>query len=127
MKCNSFILKFSIQFASINLNGSQKEGSHFLNLLQKEGTTWKRGGRGGPSEKAGSNPQENSDTMKTSNLFLIIFLYLYQTFSVGQLYHFTEWSPFEFWIYWGSYLKKPIAKIGYFALRKKEPNKILSS
>ena len=35
----------SLQFTCTNLYGSQKEGGNFLNLLQKEGSTWK-GGRG---------------------------------------------------------------------------------
>ena len=42
-----------------NLNGSQKEGGNFLNLLQREGTQ-KRGGN--PQEKGGrgyNNPGRN--------------------------------------------------------------------
>ena len=43
MKQNTFILKCFLQFMYPNLNGSQKEGGNFLNLLQREGTQ-KRGG-----------------------------------------------------------------------------------
>ena len=52
-----------LQFICTNLDGSQKEWSNFLNLLQKEGVTQKGGG-GVPSEKAeegGSNPGENNE------------------------------------------------------------------
>ena len=42
-KCNSFILKCFIQFACTNLDGSQKKGINFLNLLQKEDGTQKEG------------------------------------------------------------------------------------
>ena len=64
-KCNAFILKCFLQFICTNLDGSQKESSNFLNLLQKEGVTQKgEGGGGVPSEKAeegGSNPGENNE------------------------------------------------------------------
>ena len=59
-KCDSFIL-FFIQFACINLDGSQKEEHNILNLLQKEGGPRKggvsseKGGGGGP------NPGGNCD------------------------------------------------------------------
>ena len=46
MKGNTFILKYFLQFACTNLDGSQKEGS-----TQK--------GEGVPSEKGGTNPAEN--------------------------------------------------------------------
>ena len=36
-----------MQFTCTNLDGSQKEGSNFLNLLQKAGGTQKEGGGGG--------------------------------------------------------------------------------
>ena len=44
-KCNTFILKFFLQFTCTNLDGSQKEGGggNFLNLLQKEGVPRKGG------------------------------------------------------------------------------------
>ena len=42
-KCNSFILKCFIQLACTNLGGSQKEGSNFLNLLQEEGVSLRKG------------------------------------------------------------------------------------
>ena len=58
MKCNTFTLKCFLQFTCANLDGSQKEGGNFLNLLQKEGGTQKGGG-GVPSEKRGSNPEGN--------------------------------------------------------------------
>ena len=44
MKCNTFILKCFSQFTCTNLDGSQKEGDNFLNLLQKEGVLSKGGG-----------------------------------------------------------------------------------
>ena len=53
MKRNTFILKCFLQFTCTNLDGSQKEGDNFLNLLQKEGSTQKEGGRGGSSQKKG--------------------------------------------------------------------------
>ena len=43
MKGNTFILKYFLQFACTNLDGSQKEGGNFLNLLQKEGALRKEG------------------------------------------------------------------------------------
>ena len=52
MKRNTFFLKGFIQFTCTNLDGSQKEGGNFLNLLQKEVDTQKGGV---PSEKGGSN------------------------------------------------------------------------
>ena len=45
-----------IQFTCTNLDGSQKEGANFLNLVQKEGGTEKRGGGGVPSEKGPGVP-----------------------------------------------------------------------
>ena len=59
MKCNSFILKCFIQFACTNLDGSQKEGGIFSNMLQKKGVrrkgehSLKKGGGVG----VGSNPE----------------------------------------------------------------------
>ena len=50
MKRNTFILKCFLQFICTNLDGSQKEGGNFLNLLQKEGIPRKGGassGKGG--------------------------------------------------------------------------------
>ena len=44
MKCNTFILKCVLQFTCTNLDGSQKEESNFLNLLQIERGTQKGGG-----------------------------------------------------------------------------------
>ena len=37
-------MKFFLQFACTNLDGSQKEGSNLLNLHQKDGGTQKGGG-----------------------------------------------------------------------------------
>ena len=56
-KRNTFILKCFIQITCTNLEGSQKEGDNFFNLLQKEGGTQKeggsfrKGGRSNPDEK----------------------------------------------------------------------------
>ena len=50
MKRNTFILKCFLQFICTNLDGSQKEGGNFLNLLQKQGIPRKGGassGKGG--------------------------------------------------------------------------------
>ena len=47
----TFILKCFFQFSCTNLDGCQKEGSIFLNLLQKEGGSLRKGAGGG-----GSNP-----------------------------------------------------------------------
>ena len=56
MKRNTFILKCFIQFTSTNLDGFQKEGGNFLNLLQKEGVPRKVGF---PRKSGGSNPGGN--------------------------------------------------------------------
>ena len=48
MKRNTFILKCFLQFTCTNLDGSQKEGGNFINLLQKGGGfPQKMGGGGG--------------------------------------------------------------------------------
>ena len=47
MKHNTFILKCFLQFTCANLDGSQKEGCNFLNLLEKEGVLIKGWGWGG--------------------------------------------------------------------------------
>ena len=64
MKRKTFILKYFIQFTSTNLDGRQKEGGNFFNLLQEEGGYPERGRGGGwgfhlPSEKGGSKPGGN--------------------------------------------------------------------
>ena len=50
-KCNTFILKCFIkcfiQFTCTNLEGCQKEGGNFFNLLQKKGGVQKGRGEGG--------------------------------------------------------------------------------
>ena len=64
MKRTTFILKCFIQFTCTNLEGSQKEGDNFFNLLQKEGGTQKGGGfpqKGGEGGGGGSNPRGNYD------------------------------------------------------------------
>ena len=53
MKRNTFILKCFLQFTCTSLDGSQKEGGNFLELLHKEGSTQKGGV---PSEKGGFQP-----------------------------------------------------------------------
>ena len=58
MKCNTFILKCFSQFTCTNLDGSQKEGDNFLNLLQKEGVLSKEGeGEGFPRKMGGGFQQ----------------------------------------------------------------------
>ena len=52
MKRNTFTLKCFAQFTCTNLDGSQKEGVTFFNLLQKEGVPRKEGG-GGSLRKEG--------------------------------------------------------------------------
>ena len=47
IKCNSFLLSCFLQFACTNLDGCQKEGANFLNLLQKEGDHSKTAEGGG--------------------------------------------------------------------------------
>ena len=48
MKRNTFILKCFLQFTCTNLDGSQKEGGNFINLLQKGGGgVLSENGRGG--------------------------------------------------------------------------------
>ena len=61
-RVTTFILKCFLQFACTNLDGSQKEGDNFLNLLQKEGV---------PSEKGGV------PTLEESLLYVYIFVYNY--------------------------------------------------
>ena len=51
----SIHLKCFIQFICTNIDGCQKEGGNFFNLLQKEGGTQK--GKGGPSEEGGGGFQ----------------------------------------------------------------------
>ena len=53
-KRNTFILKHFLQFTCTNLDGSQKEGGKFLNLLHKDGGIEKVGV---PSEKEGGGFQ----------------------------------------------------------------------
>ena len=53
---STFILKCFLQFTCTNLDGSQKEGGNFLNLLQKEGGTQKGGF---PQKRGVSNPGGN--------------------------------------------------------------------
>ena len=55
MKHNTFILKCFLQFTCTNLDGCQKEGGNFLNLLQKDGVP-RIGGGVVPSEKGGFQP-----------------------------------------------------------------------
>ena len=58
-KRNTFILKCFLQFTCTNLDGCQKEGGNFLNLLQEEGVAkkgWGRGGGGGSLRKEGGAP-----------------------------------------------------------------------
>ena len=43
MKRNTFILKCFLQFPCTYLDGSQKEGGNFINLLQKEGVPSEKG------------------------------------------------------------------------------------
>ena len=57
-KCNTFILKSFMQFTCTNLDGYQKHGGNFFNLLQKEGGTQKEGGEF-PHKKWGSKPGGN--------------------------------------------------------------------
>ena len=49
MKRNTLVLKCFLQFTCTNLDGCQKEGGNFLNLLHKEGDSLrkKRGAGGG--------------------------------------------------------------------------------
>ena len=57
MKRNNFILQCFKQFTCTNLDGFQKGGSNFLNLLQKElGGTQKAGGFPPPQKKGGGGP-----------------------------------------------------------------------
>ena len=59
------------------MNGSQKEGVNFLNLLQKEGVPRKGGV---PSEKGGSNPGGNyalPPNYSTESHFILIYFLIY--------------------------------------------------
>ena len=58
MKLNTFILKCFLQFTCTNLDGSQKKGSKFLNLLQKQGVPRKGGF---PQKRGDFNPGGNYD------------------------------------------------------------------
>ena len=58
MKVNTFILKYFLQFTCTNMDGSQKEGGNFLNLLLKEGSSLRKSGGGG----GGANPGGNYDS-----------------------------------------------------------------
>ena len=68
MKHNTFILKCFSQFTCTDLDGSQKEGGDFLNLLQKEGGDFlnllqkegvPRRGKRFPQKRGDSNPGGN--------------------------------------------------------------------
>ena len=62
-------MKFFLQFACTNLDGSQKERINLLNLHQKDGGTQKRGGV--PSENGGFDPGGNYD--------IYIYIYIYHS------------------------------------------------
>ena len=64
-KYNTFILKRFLQFTYTNLDGSQKEGCNFLNLLQREGVPRKGGSlrKGGGGGGGGSKPVGNYDIL----------------------------------------------------------------
>ena len=55
MKCNTLVLKCFLQFTCTNLDGCQKEGGNFLNLLQKEGGCLGKKGWGGGVPNPGGN------------------------------------------------------------------------
>ena len=80
MKHNTYILKCFLQFACTNLDGSQKEGGNFLNLLQKEGGPRKVGV---PSEKGGGPTLE--ETMQIPRFFGHIVTYT--TTGFGETVH----------------------------------------
>ena len=71
-KRNTFILKCLIQFTCIYLDGCQKEGSNFFNLLQKEGVP-RREGVGVPSEREGGSTLEGTMTYALSNQEKVFF------------------------------------------------------
>ena len=58
-KRNTFYLRCFLQFTCTNLDGSQKEGGNFLNLLKKEGVP-----RKGGSFRKGGVIQTLEETMK---------------------------------------------------------------
>ena len=64
-KCNTFILRCFLQFTCTNLDGSQKEGGNFLNLLQKERGTQK-----------GGLPQKRGDSNSGGNYVIALGLIL---------------------------------------------------
>ena len=68
MKCKTFILNGFIQFTCTNLDGSQKEGGNFFNLLQKEGVL----PSGGFPQKRGGVPNLE-ETMCCSGVFIVGF------------------------------------------------------
>ena len=57
----------------------------------------------------------------------VCFFYVCTKISDWKFCYFTNWSLFGFLIYSGGYWKKPVTKIGYFTLRKREIHKILSN
>ena len=69
----SIHLKCFIQFTCTNIDGCQKEGGNFFNLLQKEGGTQK--GKGGPSEEGGGVPTLEETMDKEPILRWVAFLY----------------------------------------------------
>ena len=81
---NSFILKCFIQFACTSLDTFQKEGGaggrggdNFLNLLQKEGSTQKAGGRF-PQKRGGSNPGGNCGPDNKIMIEMFVNIYMRQ-------------------------------------------------
>ena len=67
-KCNTFILRCFLQFTCTNLDGSQKKGGNFLNLLQKEGV--RRKGVGVPTEKGGFQPWRKLWSLNKSAIYI---------------------------------------------------------
>ena len=84
-KRNTFILKCFIQCTCTNLDGSQKEGGNFFNLLQKEGVPRKGGF---PQKRGGSYPGGNYALSWRRSLS-------YRNQSIDLLYKSMEWFLYD--------------------------------
>ena len=87
-KCNTLILKCFIQFTCTNLDGCQKEEGNFLNLLQKEGGTQKRGEV--PSEKKKKGGGGGVQTWRKLCPHFLCYQFILQPLTINQDFIFSR-------------------------------------
>ena len=94
-KCNTFILRCFLQFTCTNLDGCQKGGGNFLNLLQKEGVPRKGGF---PQKRGTSNSGGNYELIQVhirmsvdgTNNYITLFMINYLNKSRFQITFFVN-------------------------------------